>query len=244
MKSILVWDLPTRLLHWAFAASVSASLLIALAVHRKSPLFQLHMIFGLLAAFFVVIRVVWGVVGTKHARFARFPLHPESLANYLRGLLHRNGQRFPDHNPGNAWVAIFMFVLIGLLVATGLGAESFGDVHGVIAYVLLSIVCLHLVGLAWHTIRHRENIAMSMVSGRKEGDPTEEIDSVRPFWGLGLLAGSAAWVAALFVSHDPKAATVRIPVLGAVVQLGVHESEGEKNTHGKANAKHDNDDED
>lgn len=243
MKSILVWDLPTRLLHWAFVLSVSASLLIALAVEGEPPLFQLHMLFGLLAAFFAVVRVVWGVVGTKHARFVRFPLSPAALLAYIRGLSDRNGRRFPGHNPGSAWAAIAMFVLVGLLMATGLGGgEAFDDLHGALAYVLLSVVGLHLAGIVWHTVRHRENIAASMVTGRKEGDQVEEISSARPFWALALLAGSAAWGGALFLSHDPNAATVKIPVVGAVLQLGEQESEGEEHGSSKAGGDKDNDD--
>jgi cytochrome b len=236
MKTILVWDFPTRLLHWAFAFSVSASLLIALSVDEDSPLFQLHMLFGLLAAFFVVVRVVWGVIGSKHAQFLRFPLGPMALIGYLRELFARNGRRFAGHNPGAAWAAIAMFALVILLVATGLGGsgEAFEDVHEVLAYVLLSMIGLHLAGLAWHTIRHRENIAASMVTGRKEGDPAEEIRSARPLWALGLLVGGATWVAALFINHDPKTATVRIPVVGTVVQLGEKESKG--NEHNPSNS--------
>lgn len=246
MKPILVWDLPTRLMHWAFAASVSGSLVIALTVDGESPLFQLHMILGLVAAFIVVLRLVWGLVGTRHARFANFPLSPGMLADYGRGLLQSAGRRFTGHNPGAAWASLAMFTLVGLLLLTGLGpgGEAFEEVHGALAYALLGVVGLHLAGLAWHTVRHRENIAASMVTGRKEGDPAEEIRSARPVWAVGLLAGGIVWIAGLFRSHDANAATVRIPVLGAVVQLGESESEGGEDSERGSQKKDDDDDDD
>jgi cytochrome b len=121
-----------------------------LTVEGGNPLFQFHILFGLLAAFFAVVRVVWGVIGTRHAQFVRFPLSPVALLAYVGGLFDRNGRRFPGHNPGATWAAIAMFGLVGLLVATGLGGgrEAFEDVHEVLAYVLLSTVGLHLAGLA------------------------------------------------------------------------------------------------
>lgn len=242
MKSILVWDLVTRLLHWALAASVSAALLIALVVDDHSPFFQFHMLFGLLAAFFVAARCIWGVIGTKPARFTGFPLGASALVGYLRSLLQRNGPRVAGHNPAAAWVTIIMFGLVALLLVTGIGfgGEQLEEVHGVLAYTLLAVIGLHLAGLVWHSVRNQENIAASMVTGRKLCDSGEVIGSGRPVWALGLLAGSAAWVAALFSNYDPKTATVRIPVVGAVVQLGEHSSE--KHDSGKSAGRHDDDD--
>lgn len=230
-------------MHWAFVASVSGSLLIALTVDDESPLFQLHMILGIVAAFIVVLRLIWGLAGTRHARFANFPLRPGMLADYLLGLLQSAGRRFTGHNPGAAWASLAMFTLVGLLLLTGLapGGEALEEVHGVLAYALLGVIGLHLAGLAWHTIRHRENIAVSMLTGRKEGDPAEEIRSARPVWAAGLLAGSVVWIAGLFRSHDANAATVRIPVLGAVVQLGEQEPEGSEGSE-HASWKGDDDD--
>ena len=96
--------------------------------------------------------------------------------------------------------------------------------HEVLAWSLAGVIGLHLLGLAWHTLRHRENIALSMIGGRKEGDPTDGIRSSHPVWGAVLLLGAGLWIGALFARHNSAQATVVLPGLGVTVQLGEVES--------------------
>lgn len=252
MKSVLIWDLPTRLLHWGLAASVSAALGIALLVDDHSPLFALHMLFGLAAVGCVVLRVGWGVCGTRHARFADLPLSPATLARYLTEALRGRATRFAGANPGAAWAGLAMLVLVVLLAVTGGvgGGEMFEDAHGVLAYVLLGVITAHLAGLAWHTIRHRENISASMVTGRKLAEPAEEISSTRPVWAAVVFVGAIAWVGGLFGNYDRQAGTVRLPLIGAVVRLGENETKEkggghesrDKHRHGEQRRRHHDDD--
>ena len=229
MKKILIWDIPTRLFHWAFAASLTASLAIAFLIDDDSPLFQLHMLFGLIAAFLLLVRIVLGLIGSRHARFANFPVRPTEIVGYFVGVLTGKARTYAGNNPGSAMAALAMFALVPLLVFTGIGTggEAFEDIHEVLAYLLLGVICAHLLGLIVHTIRHRENIAAAMITGRKIVSPEEALTSAHPVWGLVLLLTGAVWIVALFNNHDAQAATVRIPVIGTVLQLG--ENEGEEN---------------
>ncbi len=61
MKKILVWDIPARLFHWAFAGSLTAAIAIGFLVDDDAPLFQLHMLFGIVALFLLGVRVVMGM---------------------------------------------------------------------------------------------------------------------------------------------------------------------------------------
>jgi hypothetical protein len=91
------------------------------------------------------------------------------------------------------------------------------------------VIVLHLAGLAWHTIRHRENISLAMVTGKKEGKEEDAIASHHLIWGLVMAIIAGAWIALLFAAHDPQTATVNIPGTGVTVQLGENESdEGEQ----------------
>ena len=83
MTKILVWDLPARLFHWAFASSLTVAMGIGFLVEHEQPLFQLHMIFGIIALFLLAVRVVLGLVGSRYSRFASFPLHPGEVVRYL-----------------------------------------------------------------------------------------------------------------------------------------------------------------
>jgi cytochrome b len=236
MNKTLIWDIPTRLFHWAFTASLTAAFVVAFAVDDDSPLYQLHMLFGLVAAFLLVLRIVLGLFGSRHARFSDFPLRPLEFARYLTGALSGRAKKYAGHNPGSAIAALAMFALVPALVLTGAlgGGEAFEEVHEVLAYALLAAIGAHLLGLAIHTFHHRENIAASMATGRKNAPADEAIASGRPLWGLAFVAVAAAWITALFANHNAQAATVRLPLVGTVIQLGDNEGgENESRERGR-----------
>lgn len=223
--TILVWDLPMRLFHWTFAGSLTVALAIGFLVDDDSSLFQFHMLFALVAAFALVVRVVLGVVGSRHNRFSAMPLKPTEGIAYLAGVFTGKARRYIGHNPGCAAAAIVMFSLVPLLIASGAGwlGEAGKDLHEGLAIALLVTVGSHLAGIIWHTFRHKEAIALSMVTGRKAGPEGEGLTNSRPGWALAILAVSIVWGWSLFASHDPRAETVRIPIIGTVINLGEDE---------------------
>lgn len=231
MNKILVWDIPARLLHWAFAVSLSAALAIGFLVDDEQPLFQLHMLFGLVALFLVAVRIVLGVVGSRYSRFSSFPVRGGEVFGYLASAVVAKTRRYAGNNPGSAVAAVLMFLLVPALFVSGIGfnGEPLKDLHEALAWGLAVVIGLHLLGLAWHTWRHRENIALSMITGRKEGDPADAIRSSHPVWGAILLLGAGLWIGGLFARHDPARATVVLPGLGMTVQLGESESHRDEN---------------
>ncbi len=226
MKKILVWDLPARLLHWAFAASLTAALGIGLLVDDEQPLFQLHMVFGIVALFLLAVRVVLGLVGSRYSRFASFPLRPREVADYLIGTIVSKAKLYAGNNPGSALAAVLMFLLVPALFVTGVGwgGETLGELHEACAWTLLAVVALHLLGLAWHTLRHRENISLAMVTGLKVGAPEEGISSAHAGWGVVIFVAAGIWIVALFAGHKPSAASLRLPGIGVNLPLGENES--------------------
>jgi cytochrome b len=237
MKKILVWDIPARLFHFAFAASLTAAIAIGFLVDDDSPLFQLHMLFGIVALFLLLIRLIMGIVGSRYSRFSSFPVHPREVLGYLFSAVLSKTKTYAGNNPGSAMAAVLMFLLVPALFisGSGYGGEALEEVHETFAWGLLAVIVLHLAGLAWHTIRHRENISLAMVTGKKEGKEEDAIASHHLAWGLVMAIIAGAWIALLFAAHDPQTATVNIPGTGVTVQLGENESdEGE----------HDSDDDD
>ena len=87
MNRILIWDIPTRVFHWLLTGTLIAALSIALVVDDDSTVFQLHMLFGLIAAFVVILRLLWGIVGSRYARFGSFLFGPKALFGYLHPAL-------------------------------------------------------------------------------------------------------------------------------------------------------------
>lgn len=230
MSKILVWDIPARFFHFAFAASLTAAIGIGFLVDDDAPAFPLHMIFGVIALFLLAIRLVMGISGSRYSRFSSFPVHPGEVGLYLVSAVISRTKLYSGNNPGSAVAAVLMFLLVPALFlsGSGLGGREVGELHESLAWALLAVIVLHLAGLAWHTIRHRENISLAMVTGKKAGAPENAISSAHWGWGFALVVLTAAWVTALFVSHDPAKGTVRLPGTGVTLQLGENEShEGE-----------------
>lgn len=226
MNRILVFDIAARLFHWAFAVSLVAAIAIGFFVDDEQPLFQLHMIFGIVATFLLVVRIVMGVVGSRYSRFSSYPLRPREIVSYMITAVASKTRLYTGNNPGSALAAVLMFLLVPALLISGIGygGEPIKELHELVAWALLAVIVLHLAGLAWHTFRHRENISLAMVTGKKIGKPEDAIASAHPVWGVILLIGSGLWIATLFANHKFNTATVKLPGIGMILQLGENES--------------------
>jgi cytochrome b len=102
---IRVWDPFIRVFHWSLATAV----LIAWATDK--PLW-LHNWLGYAAGILIVVRVIWGFVGTEHARFANFVRGPRSVLNYLAGLLRFSAPRFVGHSPAGGAMIVALLIMI------------------------------------------------------------------------------------------------------------------------------------
>jgi cytochrome b len=228
MKQILVWDIPARLFHWGFAISLTAAIVGGFLVEEERPLFQLHMLFGIVGLFLLVIRLAMGFAGSRYSRFTSFPLDPREVVRYLASAAVSKTKLYAGNNPGSATAAVLMFLLVPALFISGIGygGESIEKLHEPFAWALLVVIIMHLAGLAWHTIRHRENIALAMITGKKTGKPEDAVPSAHAVWGVVILLASGIWITALFAGHNSSAATVKLPGCGVTLKLGENESGG------------------
>jgi len=220
---VLVWDLPVRLFHWMLAACFFGAFLIPNLIDDDSGWFALHMLLGATMGFMVLLRVVWGIVGTRWARFRSFVFGPSAVLKYFRGLFNAAGEPHTGHNPGSS-VAIFLNLVLALaMVATGLlmstGGEWVEEAHEILAWVFLATVGVHIAGVLLHTFLHRENIIGSMITGRKERDESEAIDSPRPVVALVFVVLTVGWASGLYASYDPATGAVTLPGTGQSIQI-------------------------
>jgi cytochrome b len=172
---VLVWDAPVRVFHWLAVLCFAGAWLTAESERWR----LLHVTRGLTLAALVAFRVVWGLVGTRHARFASFVRGPRAVARYLGSLLRGTPERHLGHNPAGALAIVGLLVLAagvtasGWLLFQGTGGEMFEDVHEALADGLLALVAVHVLGVVVSSVLHRENLVGAMVTGRKAGDPAE-----------------------------------------------------------------------
>lgn len=248
MKRFLIWDVPVRLFHWLLAGSFLGAFVIANVVDDEAALFTAHMWLGGIAAFMVILRVLWGFVGTRWARFGSFRLAPGALLGYLKGVITGKGEQEPGHNPATSWAALAMFVIVPALAITGAtmsrGGEVFEEVHEILAWAMIVVVAMHVGGIVWHTLRRRDNIALSMVDGKQPTEPSNAIPRTHALAGVAFLALTGLWAGGLYDGYDPGTRTVTLPIVGATLQLGEDE-EHEGDEHDEyEHEEHDDDDHD
>jgi len=178
-KTILVWDAPVRVFHWLLVLSFAGAFITA-----ESERWRLvHVTLGYTMAGLVVFRLLWGLIGTRHARFASFVRGPRSVFNYLRSALGGRAEHYTGHNPAGALAIVALLALTLITAAFGsaayseLGGEWVGKVHGATANLMLAIVGVHVTGVVLGSLLHRENLVRAMVTGRKSGQPGEAIRS-------------------------------------------------------------------
>lgn len=189
---ILVWDIPTRVFHWLLAGSF-----IGAFVTAESEMFRdVHVALGYLLLALIGFRILWGIVGTRYARFSAFAFGPSKVLAYLKSLLTGSPQHYLGHNPAGSWV-IYALLLLGVLTgATGyatyneIGGEWLEELHEAFANGMLALVGVHVAGVVVSSLLHRENLVKSMINGYKQGETEQGVHGAYWLIGAGLLAGT------------------------------------------------------
>lgn len=174
---ILVWDAPVRVFHWLLVLSFAGAYLTA-----ESERWRLvHVTLGYTLGGLVAFRILWGLTGTRYARFGSFVRGPSAVMRYARSLLGGKPEHHVGHNPGGAVAIVSLLLLSIATVATGwaiyndVGGHLLEELHEGASNVMLALVGVHVAGVALASWLHRENLVRSMVNGKKEGSPNEGI---------------------------------------------------------------------
>jgi cytochrome b len=220
-QSRRVWDLPVRLVHWLLVLGIAGSY----ATHKLGvEYFRYHLWCGYLVMVLVPFRILWGFVGTRHARFTSFVRGPRATLAYLRGA---GRPATPGHNPLGAWMVVFLLAALLAQGVTGLFANdeifNTGPLYGYVSdgtsLTLTSwhrclfewievAVALHLLAVLGHRLLAGHDLIGPMFSGRKPASLVAEheaISSSRLWLALALLV-SIVGLMGYFVVRAPVAA--------------------------------------
>jgi cytochrome b len=180
---IKVWDPLVRLFHWALVIAFFTAYFI------EDEWLNIHVIAGYTVFGLVVFRLLWGVVGSRYARFSDFIYSPKTTLMYLKNVLTGKATRYIGHNPAGG--AMIIILLMSLLVTTLSGAAYYGadqwqgplasimkntspfwietleELHEISANFTVFLVVVHVVGVTWESLLHRENLVRAMIDGRK-----------------------------------------------------------------------------
>ena len=220
---IRLWDLPVRVFHWSLVLAVSTAVVTG---ELGGSWMTLHGRAGLAIVGLVVFRLVWGLIGSTHARFVRFAPTPGRLKAYLRGRWAGVG-----HNPLGA---LSVFALLALLAAqAGTGLFSHDDIafsgplfnlvdeaiagrltglHKQLANVLLALLALHIAAIAFYVGLKKENLVKPMLTGWKDVDTGESAQHGGP---LAFVIALAIAVAAVFAVSGAISSAISKPTTAA-----------------------------
>lgn len=191
-QSILVWDIPTRVFHWLLVLCFAGAWLTS----ESERLQMIHYAFGYSACALVLFRLVWGLIGTKYARFTQFLKGPSGMMKHAKDLLSGDQHSTPGHNPVGGIVMVGLMLLILLIGLTGyfsvkefLG-DLMGEAHEAIASLALALVIVHIAAAIIMSLLQKENLVRSMLTGKKRGLPEQAIGFPQYLIGLLLILGS------------------------------------------------------
>lgn len=180
--TVKVWDPLLRLLHWSLA-------FVFLANFFTEGGDLLHDWLGYAALTVIGVRLVWGFVGPRRARFSDWVRGPATIRLYLRERLSWRSRRRLGHNPAAGAMMLALLVGVALVGITGwlqstdrfFGEQWLEGLHEILAYAVLAMVGLHVVAAITESIHYRENLIASMIHGRKRAlappDPEDAQDS-------------------------------------------------------------------
>jgi cytochrome b len=205
---IRIWDLPTRLFHWAIVL-----LIPALWWTHQIDRLDLHLILGEIMLGLILFRIFWGLIGSSTARFIGFVKGPAGIYRYLKG----QSAAAPGHNPLGGWSVMVMLLLIATEVGLGLfvtdedglnegplthlisydSARILAHRHETLFYILLGFIALHLGAILFYLLVKRDNLVAPMVTGSRPGDG--EAMRPAPLWrflaAVALATGLTLWIA-------------------------------------------------
>jgi len=166
---VKVWDPFVRVFHW----SLVILLIAAFATEDASG--SLHVMTGYAISALIGLRIVWGLAGPEHARFANFVTAPGEALGYLRSALAFKGRRYLGYNPAGGIMIVMLLAALAGTCATGYmmttkawwGSHQLEEVHEAFANGTLVLIGLHIAGVIFASIEHGENLVRAMIDGRK-----------------------------------------------------------------------------
>lgn len=206
---IRVWDLPTRLFHWALVL-----LVIAMVWTGSTGKLDLHMTLGQVVLSLVLFRLVWGFTGNRYARFAEFVSGPMTCLRYLGSLFSSSGDRHVGHNPAGGYAVLAMLLLLAVQAGSGLftsddivtdgplfskvsssTAALLSTIHRRTIWILLAVIGLHLLANVFYLVVKKNNLIGPMITGRKAAPAAADAGrSGHPLLALAILVICAAIV--------------------------------------------------
>ena len=224
-KTIKIWDVPVRIFHWSLVTLFIA----AYVTNLLGPnYFNYHLWAGYGIIVLVVFRILWGFVGTYHARFFNFVSNPVATTKYALSVLKKKDVHYLGHNPLGAVMVVALLLAILVQAVTGLftNAEiiNLGPLYGYINdelslkltsihrqlfYWIAGAIFLHIAAVLFHVWFKRDNIVKAMFTGKKNTDElaAEKSISSSKIWLAIIIVAIVIAALVWIISGAPEAVT-------------------------------------
>jgi cytochrome b len=182
-EQIKVWDPAVRVFHWALVLAFTTAYL------SGEDWLTVHVYAGYTVLGLVAFRLLWGLIGTRHARFSDFVASPRAALAYARDAVLLRARRYVGHNPAGGLMILLVLVSLLLTVLSGLAVyaadqqagplvgalggagerwtHTLEEAHEFLANFTLLLVFVHVAGVVFESFAHGENLVRAMFTGRK-----------------------------------------------------------------------------
>ncbi len=183
-KELKVWDPMVRLFHWGLLAA------FVTAYITQEEYYSLHLYAGYTVLGLISFRILWGLIGTRHARFTDFVYRPSRVVAFVKGHFSGSARRYLGHNPAGGYMILALLLCLAVVTISGVmldAAENrtgplsgfklfyytdvIDEVHEVSTNVCLGLIVLHVLGVIASSHLYRENLVRAMITGKKQLSP-------------------------------------------------------------------------
>ena len=180
-STIKAWDPLVRVFHWSLV------FFFLLAFATEDDWMNLHVWAGYAIAMLIGFRLLWGIIGTRNARFLTFVKSPQIVMQHLRSMLSLKASHYLGHNPVAAVMVIALLASISLVAFSGMvliavegqgplagtlfvgaNGKAMEEIHEFFANFTLLLVFLHVAGVVVSSLLEGENLVKAMITGRKK----------------------------------------------------------------------------
>lgn len=205
---VKIWDLPTRLFHWALVAGI---IFMWYSADISDTLMDRHAQVGEFLLALLLFRIIWGVVGSESSRFGSFLKSPATALRYAQTLFSRQSSWHAGHNAAGGWMVIALLTLVLVQAVSGLFTSddimtegplytqvpaSVSDwmisIHHQAFDILVGLIVLHVLVIAYYKLVKKTHLTQAMVRGSAPWPESEPVP-------VALTFRSAWWALVIFV---------------------------------------------
>lgn len=193
-KKYLIWDLPLRIFHWLLVLSIGAAWYTS---NQDNNLIEYHLLVGYFSLGLIVFRILWGFLGTTHAKFINFFPSLNKITSYIRSFNQPEPLHYTGHNPLGSLMVFFMLITLFLQAVSGLfmnddiytSGPYYGSINShvesILVYihrngfnVILAAIALHIAAVIFYERVKKQAIISSIITGKKSSTLVNKKDSI------------------------------------------------------------------